>query len=53
MLDKLPKAFGIMRKEIEALKETVDRLEKVRPISVEGKPGKDRYAIGYSYATTN
>ena len=41
MLDKLLKAFGLLKKDVTALQDTVAKLEKVHPIVKEGKPGKD------------
>lgn len=41
MLDKLLKAFGLMKKDVTALQESVAKLEKVHPIVKEGKPGRD------------
>lgn len=41
MLDKLLKAFGLMKEDVSALKESVAKLEKVHPIVKEGKPGRD------------
>lgn len=41
MLDKLLKAFGLMKKDVTALQASVAKLEKVHPIVKEGKPGRD------------
>lgn len=41
MLDKLLKSFGLLKKDVTALQDTVAKLEKVHPIVKEGKPGKD------------
>jgi hypothetical protein len=41
MLDKLLKAFGLLKEDVTALKESVAKLEKVHPIVKEGKPGRD------------
>ena len=39
MLDKLTKAFGLLRQDFNALRGDVQRLEKVRPIVKHGKDG--------------
>lgn len=41
MLDKLLKAFGLLKEDVSALKESVAKLEKIHPIVKEGKPGRD------------
>ena len=41
MLSKLIKAFEFLRTDVDQLKNSVDALNKVRPIATEGKPGRD------------
>jgi len=41
MLAKLTRAFGVLLKDVEALESQVERMDKVRPIVTEGKPGKN------------
>lgn len=43
MLDKLTKAFSLLRQDFNALKGDVQRLEKVRPIVKHGKDGDQFY----------
>lgn len=40
MFDKVLKAFGLLKNDVDALRADVEKLQNAGPITVEGKPGK-------------